>query len=130
MIIFSYGNMKIEDVINRAVVIDNVKDEGEAIVNALQKVDVPVDFIHVDDLKVEFMEFKHPRELIFADLLLDENPNKVITNISRLIGVIKQIQPENVRYYGIILWTKHKDYFNPHCSNLSCNSLISSIRIF
>lgn len=42
--------MKIEDVINRAVVIDNVKEEGEAIVNALQKVDVPVDFIHIDAL--------------------------------------------------------------------------------
>lgn len=39
--------MKIEEVINRAVVIDNIEEEGEAIVDALQKVDVPVDFTTV-----------------------------------------------------------------------------------
>lgn len=104
--------MKIEDVINRAVVIDNVKEEGEAIVNALQKVDVPVDFIHIDGSEGDFMEYKHPRELIFADLLLDENISNLVSNISRLINIIQQIQPKNSKYYGIVLWSKHKEHFN------------------
>lgn len=103
--------MKIEDVINRAVVIDDSKVEGEAIVETLQKVDVPVDFIHIEGSEDNISEFIHPRELIFADLLLDGNSEKVVTNISRLIGIIKKIQPENAKYYGIVLWTKHKDYF-------------------
>ena len=33
--------MKIEEVVNRAVVIDNIEEEGEVIVDALHKVDVP-----------------------------------------------------------------------------------------
>lgn len=103
--------MKIEDVINRAVVIDDSKVEGEAIVEALQKVDVPVDFIHIEGPEDNVSEFIHPRELIFADLLLDGNSAKVVTNISRLIGIIKKIQPENAKYYGIVLWTKHIEHF-------------------
>lgn len=104
--------MKIEDVINRAVVIDNNNVEGEAIVNALQKVDVPVDFIHVDGPECENSEFKHPRELVFADLLLDDNVSNLIPNISRLINIIQRILPANAKYYGIVLWSKHKEYFN------------------
>lgn len=104
--------MKIEEVINRAVVVDNVEEEGKAIVDALQKVDVPVDFIHIGDSEGDIPEFKHPRELIFADLLLDDNISNLVPNISRLIDIIQRIQPECTKYYGIVLWTKHKDYSN------------------
>lgn len=104
--------MKIEEVINRAVVVDNVEEEGKAIVDALQKVDVPVDFIHIGDSEGDIPEFKHPRELIFADLLLDDNISNLVPNISRLIDIIQRIQPECTKYYGIVLWTKHNDYSN------------------
>ena len=92
--------MKIEEVINRAVVIDNIEEEGEAIVDALQKVDVPVDFIRIGSSEGDISAFKHPRELIFADLMLDENISKLVPNISRLIGIIQRIQPEGTKYYG------------------------------
>lgn len=104
--------MKIEEVINRAVVIDNIEEEGEAIVDALQKVDVPVDFIRIGSSEGEISAFKHPRELIFADLMLDDNISNLVPNISRLIGIIQRIQPERTKYYGIVLWTKHKEYSN------------------
>lgn len=104
--------MKIEEVINRAVVVDNIEDEGKAIVDALQKVDVPVDFIRIGSSEGDISAFKHPRELIFADLMLDENISKLVPNISRLIGIIQRIQPERTKYYGIVLWTKHKEYSN------------------
>lgn len=104
--------MKIEEVVNRAVVVDNVEDEGKAIVDALQKVDVPVDFIRIGSSEGDISAFKHPRELIFADLMLDENISKLVPNISRLIGIIQRIQPERTKYYGIVLWTKHKEYSN------------------
>lgn len=104
--------MKIEEVINRAVVIDNIEEEGKAIVDTLQKVDVPVDFIHIGDSEGDIPAFKHPRELIFADLLLDDNISNLVPNISRLIDIIQRIQPECTKYYGIVLWTKHKDYSN------------------
>lgn len=112
MCILCNVDMKIEEVINRAVVVDNVEEEGKAIVDALQKVDVPVDFIHIGDSEGDIPEFKHPRELIFADLLLDDNISNLVPNISRLIDIIQRIQPECTKYYGIVLWTKHKDYSN------------------
>ena len=102
--------MKIEEVLNRAVVIDNIEEEGEAIVDALQKVDVPVDFIRIGSSEGEISAFKHPRESIFADLLLDDNISNLVPNISRLIDIIQRIQPECTKYYGIVLWTKHKEY--------------------
>lgn len=101
--------MKIEDVIKRAVVIDNKNEEGEAIVDALNKADVPVDFIHVkpDGSEDDITTYPHPRELIFADLLLNENQEELKSNISRLIGIINKLQPDDAKFYGIVVWTKH-----------------------
>lgn len=119
--------MKIEEVINRAVVIDNIEEEGEAIVDALQKVDVPVDFIHIGDSEGDIPAFKHPRELIFADLMLDENISNLVPNISRLIGIIQRIQPERTKYYGIVLWTKHKECSNEFLKRIGNATVRSAI---
>ena len=101
--------MKIEDVIAHAVVIDNKEEEGNGIVNALKQADVHVDFIQVksDGSEDDITTYPHPRELIFADLLLNENPEDLKTNISRLIGIINKLQPDNAKFYGIVVWTKH-----------------------
>lgn len=42
-------------------------------------------------------------------MLLNENKNEAITNISRLIGIINKLQPKDSKFYGIIIWTKHKE---------------------
>lgn len=103
--------MKIEDVINRAVVVDNKEEEGNAIVKALSDADVHTDFILVNPNSSidEINTYLHPRELIVADLLLNENKKDAITNISRLIGIINKLQPIESKFYGIIIWTKHKE---------------------
>lgn len=44
--------------------------------------------------------------------MLDDNISNLVPNISRLIGIIQRIQPERTKYYGIVLWTKHKEYSN------------------
>lgn len=74
--------MKIEDVVNRAVVIDNKKEESSAIVKALSDADVHTDFILVkpDGSIDEIDTFIHSRELIVADLLLNENKDEAISN--------------------------------------------------
>ena len=79
------NNMNIIDVINRAVVIDNKKEEAENLVEALKAADILTDYIEIKEDENETMipVFKHPRELIFADLLLDENAANILTNISR-----------------------------------------------
>lgn len=101
--------MRIEDVIKRAVVIDNIVDEGKGVVKALDQADVPTDFIHVksDGSEDVVTSYAHPRELIIADLLLNEKQDEVKTNISRLIGIINKLQPDNAKFYGIVVWTKH-----------------------
>lgn len=103
--------MKIEDVINRAVVIDNKEEEGSAIAKALSDADVHTDFILVNPNSSidEINTYLHPRKLIVADLLLNENKKDAITNISRLIGIINKLQPIESKFYGIIIWTKHKE---------------------
>lgn len=112
--------MKIEDVINRAVVIDNKEEEGSAIAKALSDADVHTDFILVDDGSIdEINTFIHPRELIVADLLLNENKNEAITNISRLIGIINKLQPKDSKFYGIIIWTKHKEFAKDFLDRIS-----------
>lgn len=113
--------MKIEDVINRAVVIDNMEEEGSAIVKALSDADVHTDFISVksDGSIDEINTFIHPRELIIADLLLNENKNDAITNISRLIGIINKLQPKDSKFYGIIIWTKHTEFAQDFLDRIS-----------
>ncbi len=105
--------MSIEDIINRVVIIDNVEEEGRAIEEIFKKADIPTDFIKIDKDgdDSELSPFPHQRDLIFADLLLDEDLTNLSTNISRLIGIINRIQPENAKFYGIVMWTKHSDHF-------------------
>lgn len=106
--------MKIEDVINRAVVIDNTKAEAENLVMQLQQADVPTDFIEITEENdgTTLSTYKHPRELIFVDLLLDENASNLKTNISRIIELINRIQPKDCNFYGIIVWSKHNDHYD------------------
>lgn len=113
--------MKIEDVINRAAVIDNKEEEGSAIVKALSDADIHTDFILVkpDESIDEINTFIHSRELIVADLLLNENKDEAITNISRLIGIINKLQPEDSKFYGIIIWTKHKEFAEDFLDRIS-----------
>lgn len=113
--------MKIEDVVNRAVVIDNKKEESSAIVKALSDADVHTDFILVkpDGSIDEIDTFIHSRELIVADLLLNENKDEAITNISRLIGIINKLQPKDSKFYGIIIWTKHKEFADDFLDRIS-----------
>ena len=88
------NNMNIIDVINRAVVIDNKKEEAENLVEALKSADILTDYIEIkeDENETRIPVFKHPRELIFADLLLDEITTNILTNISRIIELINKIQ--------------------------------------
>lgn len=113
--------MKIEDVINRAVVIDNKEEEGTAIVKTLSDADIHTDFILVkpDESIDEINTFIHSRELIVADLLLNENKDEAITNISRLIGIINKLQPKDSKFYGIIIWTKHKEFAEDFLDRIS-----------
>lgn len=108
------NNMNIIDVINRAVVIDNKKEEAESLVEALKAADILTDYIEIkeDENKTMIPVFKHPRELIFADLLLDENTANILTNISRIIELIKKIQSEECLFYGIVVWSKHSEHFD------------------
>lgn len=106
--------MNIIDVINRAVVIDNKKEEAENLVEELKAADILTDFIEIkeDDDGTEISAFKHPRELIFVDLLLDENQANILTNISRIIELINKIQTKKSLFYGIVIWSKHKEDFD------------------
>ena len=97
--------MQIQDFLQRVVVIDNVEEEANGIKNALEPFDISVDIVDLENIP----KYNHNRQLIFADLLLDEDITNLKSNISRLIGIISRIQGENFGPYGLVVWTKHDD---------------------
>ena len=97
--------MRIQDFLQRVVVIDNIEEEANGIKNALEPLDISVDIVNLENIP----KYNHNRQLIFADLLLDEDISNLITNISRLIGIISRIQGENFGPYGLVVWTKHDE---------------------
>lgn len=101
--------MKIEEIVQRAIVIDNRQEEADGLVKALEENDIAVDELIIKEDEEITQKFTHNRELIFADLLLDEKPEHLISNISRLINILNQIQCSTFGPYGLVLWTKHDD---------------------
>lgn len=103
--------MKIENMLDRVVVIDNREDEIEALVEMLREHDISVDMFVVGDDYKELPVLTRNRQLIFIDLMLDENEDHTITNISRVIQILNRIVGTGFGPYGLVVWTKHTDKY-------------------
>lgn len=101
--------MSIENMIDRVVVIDNREDEIEDLVAKLRGYDISVDkYVVVDDFTSLPVMTKN-RQLIFIDLMLDEDESHTATNIARVIQILKRIVGKGFGPYGLVVWTKHTD---------------------
>ena len=112
-------SLRIEDVVQRAIVIDNVEHEAKLIASALTSHDIAVDILLVKEDQEVAVKYTHNRELIFVDLFLDEDMTKLPTNVSRLIQILNQIQGDEFGPYGLVVWTKHKDCINEFIDRLN-----------
>ena len=104
--------MKIEKMLDRVVVIDNVNEEMEDLVKILQGYDISVDAPSYTEDYTQFPVYTRNRQLIFIDLMLDEDEGHLTTNISRVITILSHIVGEGFGPYGLVLWTKHLDKMN------------------
>lgn len=102
--------MLLDSYFDSAIIIDNTEKEGRALEQMLNEHDIRTDFILFksgDEIK----NFKRNRKLIFFDLMLDENVDHYKENISTVINTLATITNQsNFGLYGLIVWTKHKEY--------------------
>ena len=112
--------------LDRVIVLDNIKDEVDDLVNRLQSLDISVDVIIVGDDYTSLPVFTHNRQLIFMDLMLDENESNLPTNVSRIIQILNHIIGKGFGPYGLVVWTKHTNKMNEVLRRLTSVSGIPS----
>lgn len=103
--------MKLENMLDRVVVIDNIEDEIKALADQLRSYDISVDMYVVGDDYQELPIFKKNRQLVFMDLMLDEDEGHIVTNISRVIQILNHIICDGFGPYGLVVWTKHTEKY-------------------
>ena len=101
--------MGIEEMLDRVIVIDNLKEEMVDLVERLQKLDIAVDAPDYTEDYNQLPVYSHDHQLIFMDLMLDEDEGHLTTNISRVIQILNHIVGPGFGPYGLVLWTKHLD---------------------
>ena len=99
--------MNIENMLDRVVVIDNREDEIEDLVVKLKDFDISVDKYVVSDDYSSLPVMTRNRQLIFIDLMLDEDEGHTATNIARVIQILKHIVGKGFGPYGLVIWSKH-----------------------
>lgn len=94
---------------DRVLLIDNKENEIRPLQELLTGLDIDVSVYNTRTTE-EFNFLKKSRQLIFVDLMLDENVDNAKGNISQLVSILCKIIPCNFGTYGLIAWTKHSDY--------------------
>ena len=100
--------MFIENFINRAIVVDNKKDEGEALAKMLEAYDIDVVNFHYGEEPMR--TFSRNRQLIFIDFLLNEDLRQINENVSLVISALSELCGTDFGLYGLVVWTKHTDH--------------------
>ena len=100
--------MHIQDFADRVLIIDNREDEIKDLKRLCEEQDIDVTVFNpeTDD---EPPTLKKNRQLIFVDLMLDEDASKAKSNLSRLVMLLSKLIPNDFGPYGLVVWTKHAD---------------------
>lgn len=97
--------MLFEDFVQSAIVVDNIDSEMTPLVSMLVERDIRVDsFVYGKD---ELKTYHRNRQLIFIDLMLNENAGQQSENISLVINALSKLCAEDFGLYGLVVWTKH-----------------------
>ncbi len=111
--------MLIDKFVNRAVIVDDNREEVEGLISELQGADIACEFYKPSDY--EQQKFNKNRELFFFDLFLNaqdgnEDPKG---QISAIRGKLKNSIGKSGGVYGIVLWTSHPNYLTDFKAALS-----------
>lgn len=118
--------MKIlEDCINSAIIVDDKEDEIVGLKNVLTANGIYVEFHeYKGDFHVLGEGYLKNRNLIFMDLMLNDNCTQIRENISIVISVLAKLtNGSHFGSYGLIVWTKHDEFIKDLKDSLSKVSL-------
>lgn len=106
-------NMNIlEECINSAVIVDDQEQEIKELSELLKNNGIYVEqYIYDGDIHVDGVGRRKNRNIIFVDLMLNNNQNQVRENISSVINVLKKLTDGDCHGgYGLVVWTKHQEH--------------------
>ena len=106
-------NMNIlEECINSAVIVDDQEQEIKDLSELLKNNGIYVDqYIYDGDIHVDGVGRRKNRNIIFVDLMLNNNQNQIRENISSVINVLKKLTDGDCHGgYGLVVWTKHQEH--------------------
>lgn len=110
--------MSIFEFVDRAIIIDNKEDEIITLKEELKQQDIDVTFLNPNE-EDSPRPFTKNRQLLFVDLLLDENATLHKSNISRLVNLLCKLISPTFGSYGIVVWSKHTDYTNEFIGDIT-----------
>ena len=104
----------LEDCINSAIIIDDKYEEVEALEKLLKSLGIYVEYHNYSgDFHVEGEGHLKNRNLIFMDLMLNDDSSKVRENISIFISILSKLtNGKHFGLYGLVVWTKHDEHID------------------
>lgn len=102
----------LEKCINSAIIIDDRSDEVEKLIELLKSLGIYVEYHNYSgDLHIEGEGHLKNRNLIFMDLMLNDNSSQIKENISIVMNLLGRItNGDSFGLYGLVVWTKHNEY--------------------
>ena len=94
------------DAIERVIIIDDNKNEVQALQDMLESNDIDVTFFTPEQAKNNKLRKK--RKLLFFDLLLDEEKN-IQENVSTIRKIMTNLLPKDFGAYGLIIWSRNSN---------------------
>lgn len=118
----------LKECINSAIIIDDKHDEVEYLEKLLKSFGIYVEYHnYAGDLHIEGEGHLKNRNLVFMDLMLNDNSSQIRENISIVITLLSRItNGESFGLYGLIVWTKHHEHVEALKEALSKASISSA----
>lgn len=104
----------LEDCINSAIIIDDKREEVEALEERLKHLGIYVEYHKYEgDFHIAGEGHLKNRNLIFMDLMLNDDSSKVRENISIFISILSKLtNGKHFGLYGLVVWTKHDEHID------------------
>lgn len=104
----------LEDCINSAVIIDDKHEEVDALEKLLKSLGIYVEYYnYAGDFHIEGEGHLKNRNLIFMDLMLNDNGSQARENISIFVSILSKLtNGKHFGLYGLVVWTKHDEYID------------------
>jgi hypothetical protein len=113
--------MMVEEFVNNVIIVDDKPEEIKDLEMELANNDISFQSYTPEGLKKRI--FCKSKQLLFMDLLINDNQNDILGNISTMRKLLENIITKGVGIYGLVLWTKHIENINQVKQKISLDRL-------